>query len=255
VKRDNTMTKRYLADAGIGRGMRVLEIGCGGGEVTEVLAELVGSSGSVVALDRNAAALEGARARLQQQGLNHVRFLPADVTASGEGFDALLPGEFDALAGRRVLMYLKDPADVLRSLRRYLTAGALVVFEEADATLVPGRLSSMPAHDEAMECIRRMLVAEGANTSMGFCLPATFVQAGLRFERIRAEAVIQGQGTQYPLRDLLQLVQSRLLSAGIVTVDVFKSLVERLDLESREPTNVYVSDLSFCAWARNASSR
>ncbi|MCB9105559.1 MAG: hypothetical protein H6633_15155 [Anaerolineales bacterium] len=53
MKRDNTTTRRYLSDAGVKLGgMHVIEIGCGGGEVTEVLAELVGSSGAVVAIDQ-----------------------------------------------------------------------------------------------------------------------------------------------------------------------------------------------------------
>ena len=94
-----------------------------------------------------------------------------------------------------------------------------------------------------------MLVAEGANTTMGFDLPATLVQAGLRFGRIRAEAVMQGQGTQYPLSALLKLVQSRVISAGIATQAAVDSLAARLDAESRDPTCVYVSEMSFCAWA------
>ena len=58
MKRDNSMTQRTLLDAGISPGMRVLEVGCGGGEVTELLADIVGPSGSVVAIDHNQKALD-----------------------------------------------------------------------------------------------------------------------------------------------------------------------------------------------------
>jgi 2-polyprenyl-3-methyl-5-hydroxy-6-metoxy-1,4-benzoquinol methylase len=250
VKRDNTMTQRYLADAGVTHGMRVMEIGCGGGEVTQVLAELVGSSGTVVAIDRNKDALAMARERMKEQGIEHVQLMSVDVAGDLSSLESLQHESFDVLGGRRVLMYLRDPAEVLRRLARWLKSGGVVVFEETDSTMVPARTTPMAAHDQAMEWLRRMLVAEGANTAMGFGLPATLVQAGLRFERIRAEAVIQGQGTQYPLSALLKLVQSRIISSGIASQAEVDSLAARVDAESRDPACVYVSEMSFCAWAR-----
>jgi len=252
MKRDNTMTRRYFADAGVAHGMRVIEIGCGGGEITQVLAELVGSSGAVVAIDRNQDALAIARDRMKEQKIEHVQLVSADAAGDLTSLRSLEHESFDVLAGRRVLMYLQDPAEVLRRLARWLRSGGLVVFEETESTMVPARTSPMAAHDQAVEWLRRMLVAEGANTSMGFSLPATLVKAGLRFERIRAEAVIQGQGTQFPLSALLKLVQPRVISAGIATQAEIDSLAARLDAESRDPTCVYVSEMSFCAWAHKS---
>ena len=39
---ENSMTERLLIDAGITSGMRVLDIGCGRGEVSLLLAKLIG---------------------------------------------------------------------------------------------------------------------------------------------------------------------------------------------------------------------
>ncbi|MEM7030854.1 MAG: class I SAM-dependent methyltransferase [Chloroflexota bacterium] len=249
MKRDNTMTRRYFVDAGIMPGMRVIEIGCGNGEVTQELAELVGPTGTVVALDRNEGALAKARERLKEQGVAQVRFVAADVTKDLSALEALQGESFDALAGRRVLMYLPDAVDVLRRMAEWLRSDGLVVFEETDSTMVPARTSPMAAHDQATAWLRRMLIAEGANPAMGFALPNTFTQAGLNFEGIRAEAVIRGQGTQYPLSVLLELMQPRLISAGIATQTDIEALTAQLDLESRDPTQVYIWAMSFCAWA------
>ena len=250
MKRDNTTTQRYFADAGISRGMHVIEIGCGGGEVTQILAVQVDSSGSVVAIDRDQRALATAEDRMRGLGIEHVKFVCADVTKSDLSLEAFPHESFDVLAGRRVLMYLQNPVEVLRCLSRLLKSGGLIVFEETDSTMVPARTSSMPAHDQATELFRRMLVAEGANTAMGFELPTALVQAGLQFEKIRAEAVIQGQGSQDPLPALLGLVQSRLITAGIASQSEIDSLAVQLRMESRDPACVYVSEMSFCAWAR-----
>jgi ubiquinone/menaquinone biosynthesis C-methylase UbiE len=46
-------TERLLRNAEIGPGMRVLDLGCGAGDVSMLAAELVGPSGSVVGIDRN----------------------------------------------------------------------------------------------------------------------------------------------------------------------------------------------------------
>lgn len=250
MKRDNSMTRRFLAEAGVTLGMRVIELGCGGGEVTQILAELVGPSGIVVAIDRDPKALALAEERMQEHGIEHVRCTSADLSGDGAELDDLRSEPFDVLAGRRVLMYLPDPVEMLRRLSGALRSGGLVVFEETDLTMVPARVASMTAHDQAAEWLRKMLVEEGADTAMGFTLPATLARAGLSFQRVRAEAVIQGQGTQYPLSALLELLQARVISAGIATRDEVESLVARLQAERRDPTSVYVSEMSFCAWAR-----
>lgn len=250
MKRDNTMTRRYLADAGVATGMRVLEIGCGSGEVTQILAELVGPTGSVLAVDRNEGALVLAQENLRAQGIEHVQFLAVDVASDLSSMHTVPDGSFDVLAGRRVLMYLPDPAAVVRRFVRWLRSDGIVVFEEADSTMTPGRVSPMTAHDKMAGWLNNMLVAEGANPSMGFHLPATLARAGLVFERVRAEATIQGQAAQFPYSTLLKLVQERVIAANIATRTEVEALAAELDAESIDPTRVYVSDMSFCAWAR-----
>ena len=251
MKRDNSMTRRFLADAGISSGMHVIEIGCGGGEVTLLLAELIGSSGHVVAIDRDARALALTRQRMDELNIGHVDVVQADVSGPSPELSAYAAGTFDALVGRRVLMYLPKPIDVLRSLGNWLRSGAVVVFEESDATMVPASRLPMPAHDQAVDLIRRTLAAEGASVHMGFDLPTTLVQAGFVFERIRAEAIIQGQGTQFPLAELVKLMMPRMVRHGVATeaeLDV-ESLVQRLAAERSDPTRVYASDMAVCAWA------
>ncbi len=186
------------------------------------MAGLVGPGGTVVAIDRHASALALARERLA--GHAQVEWVCADAAGDLSGLDHMEAGAFDVLAGRRMLMYLCEPAAVLGRLGRWLRSGGLVVFEESDLSVVPARLRSMPAHDRAWDWIRRTLVAEGAHPAMGFALPATLIEAGCRFERVRAEAVIQGQGTQYPLSTLLQLLAPRMAAAGVATREGIEAL-------------------------------
>ena len=84
--------------------------------------------------------------------------------------------------------------------------------------------------------------------SMGFHLPAVFERAGFRFERVRAEAVIQGQGAQFPLSGLLGLLRPRLIATGVASAAEIDVLLPRIDVEARVATAVYISEMSFCAW-------
>ena len=60
---ENSITNRLIKDAGIVQGMRVLDLGCGKGDVSLLLAKAVGPSGEVVGVDRSNKVLEVARNR------------------------------------------------------------------------------------------------------------------------------------------------------------------------------------------------
>src|SRR5688572_12989105 len=137
-----TAMERLLADAGICAGMRVLDVGCGYGGVSSIVAKLVGPQGTIVGVDRDASALAVAGQRARELELSHVTFVEADLRA--------LPpelGRFDAIVGRRVLMYQREVVDAIRQLTRALRPGGLVVFQEIDSTMVPASLTSLPLHE------------------------------------------------------------------------------------------------------------
>jgi Methyltransferase domain len=68
------LTEDVLRRAGIASGMRVLDIGCGVGDVSLLAAELVGPSGAVLGVDRSAEAIEMAVRRAAAAGQHWVRF-------------------------------------------------------------------------------------------------------------------------------------------------------------------------------------
>ena len=60
----NPLTDNFLRRAGVSAGMRVLELGCGIGEVSLIAARLVGPHGHVHCIDIDGPGLEIARDRL-----------------------------------------------------------------------------------------------------------------------------------------------------------------------------------------------
>ena len=126
-------TRMIFAEAGIRPGMRVLDLGCGAGDVSFVAAALVGPGGSVVGLDRSPEALARARLRAEQRGLTQVRFVAGDIADPAPG------GPFDAIVERLVLMWVPDPAALLRQQATVLRPGGLVVPIEMDLSTLGWR--------------------------------------------------------------------------------------------------------------------
>src|SRR4051812_13301040 len=74
-------TRRLMEAAGIGPGMRVLDLGSGAGDVALLAGELVGPGGAVVGVELDEGLLRTARARAAALGYDHVRFIAGDARA------------------------------------------------------------------------------------------------------------------------------------------------------------------------------
>jgi ubiquinone/menaquinone biosynthesis C-methylase UbiE len=228
-------------------GMRVLDVGCGTGDVSLLAAEFVGASGSVLGLDREAAPLEIARRRTRESNLRNVMFAQGDLSGSlGE------LGLFDAIVGRRVLMYQANIIDTVRKLASSLRPGGLFVFQEHDTTMVPASRPAMPLHFKVQDWIKETIKREGADLHMGFNLNGVLSQAGLLVEHVRAEAIVQTPTQKYPVASITRAILPRIVKYGVATeveVDI-DTLDERLDRERLNMNATYVGDMMFGVWAR-----
>ena len=101
-------TEKFFRAAGLAPGMRVLDIGSGMGGVALLSADIVGPGGRVLGIDRDAAALDNARRRAEEQGCSSwVEFQTSnlDEFATTDQFDALVGPLRSALPTRPVLRY------------------------------------------------------------------------------------------------------------------------------------------------------
>jgi SAM-dependent methyltransferase len=98
-------------------GDRVLDLGCGFGDTTRRLAELVGPEGEVVGVDAAARFIDVARREAAEAGIANARFLVEDVQA-GE-----LDGPYDYAFSRFGTMFFSNPVIALRNVRRALAPG------------------------------------------------------------------------------------------------------------------------------------
>jgi ubiquinone/menaquinone biosynthesis C-methylase UbiE len=106
-------------------GDRVLEIGAGPGFVSFALADRVGPTGVVYALDRSAEALAHLERRQKERGIESIQRIAADAATLQT--DRLQVGS--ALI-TMVLHHADDPAEILRNVARFVPPGAPVVVGE-----------------------------------------------------------------------------------------------------------------------------
>ena len=211
------VTKRFLGEAGLFNGMKVLDIGSGAGDVAMAAAEFVGDDGEVVGVDVNTEILETARARAQGAGFGNIQFLAGDARTLN------LPNDFDALIGRFVLMYMADPADALKRLKTRLRPGAIVAFQEADFTSISAFYAD---HTPMMNNIATWAVEvfkrSGAHTGMGFDLYAAFLDAGLPEPALRYTAPMgasEAWGGYQFVADTFRSILPLMEAYGIVTAE------------------------------------
>jgi ubiquinone/menaquinone biosynthesis C-methylase UbiE len=244
------MTERLLRDAGITVGMHVLDVGCAHGDFTFVVARVVGERGSVIGLDRDAHLLSRARERAKELGVDNVGFIEGDLLAppvEGDGYDAVV--------GRRVLMYQPDRGLALRALSGVLRPNGIAVFQEVDATMVPAPVRSHPLHAQVTKWVWTTVAREGATTSMGFELPGAMEAAGLTVAGIRAEAAVQSARGRAPTASLVRLMLPRIVARGVASeaeIDI-DTLESRLAEELRRVNTPYIGSMAFSVWARKSS--
>ena len=74
------LTEEVLRRAGVEPGMRVLDVGCGTGDVLFLATRLVGPTGAVLGVDRSAAAVAVAERRARDAGLGNVSFVVQELS-------------------------------------------------------------------------------------------------------------------------------------------------------------------------------
>jgi SAM-dependent methyltransferase len=188
------LTERFFRAAGIGPGMRVLDVGSGVGDVAFLAAELVGAGREVIGVDLDGGALEKARTRAQLLGLGNVRLVQGDLRTAD------IDGSFDAAVGRLVLLYLADPVAGLQAIRSRVKRGGVIAFQEMDMGETDAPFS-YPASDSLWGAIAGLIVktfaAAGIHTRMGRRLIEVYDAAGLQIPTLTTDALIGG-GPDFP---------------------------------------------------------
>ncbi len=245
------LTRRLFEAAGIGVGMRVLDVGSGAGDVALLVADLVGPRGQVVGVDVNPEVLKTAEARVAAAGWRNVTFQAGDLQT------VPLAAEFDAVVGRWILMYQPDPVATLRLLATKARPGGVLAFHENDFTYPP---ATFPPSELSQKVQRWSVPAGerlpgGPEMRMGTKLFRTYLDAGLPAPELRLEAPIGGgpdwPGYEYIAETLRSPLPALEQLTGLDPAEVeIDTLADRMRQDAVEGGRVQMLPIMIGAWAR-----
>jgi ubiquinone/menaquinone biosynthesis C-methylase UbiE len=109
-----------LKEVGISQGSQILDYGCGPGSYTTAVAEMVGESGMVYALDMNPLAVKSVRDIASKRRLENVKTILSDCKTG------LPQNSLDTVLLYDTFHELDDPDNVLEELYRVLKPGAVL---------------------------------------------------------------------------------------------------------------------------------
>lgn len=243
------ITRRLLRNSGICEGMRVLDVGCGAGDVSLLAAELVGSTGFVTGIDRSPEALAVAAERARAAGMGHLKFQESSV----EAYDS--DQSFDLVIGRYVLIFQSDPVGFLRAAARHIRPGGYIAFHEFRLLQPFESWPFVPLWDVIGNFIIMASQSALPHYDVGERLIDCFAKAGLPQPELFCETPIGG-GMDSPLyhwvaetlRSFLpQLEKMRVISGASIDIDTLESRLRTAVVNASSQITV---PAQICAWAR-----
>ncbi|WP_443970404.1 methyltransferase domain-containing protein [Sphingobium sp. CR28] len=242
----NAPSTRFFPNVGITANMRVLDVGCGNGDLSRFVAGLVGPGGEVVGVDTSEEALTSARGVPTNTETAPIHYQIADLSVE-------LPdlGVFDAIVGRRVLMYLPDAAATLTRLALLAKPGTILALQEHARADLPAGTNALPVHRQCYKMIWHTVAAEKGDVGLGYRLAALIRAKGFTIEHARSEGVLIQPWEESFLPTLMGIMLPRMVEHGVVRDQIdLDTLAQRLDDERRAANGTIFWDLAFLVSGR-----
>ena len=179
---------RNLQWFGLQDGMKVLEVACGPGFMTEKLVENLPNS-QITALDIDQGLLDQAKGLLEHVPAERVQFVQASAYQMG-----LPDNEYDFAIARLLFLHLHDPLQAAQEIMRVLKPGGKLVIIDIDDGIFGVIEPEMEILPLILRKIAKSQASNGGNRHIGRSLPRLLASAG--YQDVDMDAVIQHSDLQ-----------------------------------------------------------
>lgn len=198
--------------AGFREGQTIVDLGCGPGFASVELAEIVGPSGRVVAIDRSRRFIERLEAERRRRELPQIEILEADLDGP------LAVREADGLWCRWAAAFARDPQGLVARIRGALKTGAVVAFHEYGEYRTWRLAPECPPFDRFVDHVIRSWREDGGEPDVGRSIPGWLEASGFEVRSVRAIIEIvtpRDYMWQWP-REFVRIGRTRLRDLGAI---------------------------------------
>jgi ubiquinone/menaquinone biosynthesis C-methylase UbiE len=237
-------TVALFSRAGVSPGMRCIDLGCGGGEVTLEIAKLVAPGGHVTGVDMDEIKLDLARRAAAARGLGNVEFRLLNVRDWDER------SRYDMVYCRFVLQHLSQPVDLLRRMWAAVRQRGLLVVEDADFDGFCCHPSN-EGFDFFLRTYSQVLQRRGGDHAIGRKLYGYFLAAGIPHPQVALVQSLWTEGEEKTLAwSTLEASADAIVSEGIASQDEVSEALATLQRFSANPDTLICGPRVFQLWSR-----
>ena len=237
-------TAALFERAALSPGMRCIDLGCGGGEVTLEMAGLVAPHGSVTGVDMDEVKLDLAREAAVRRGLGNVGFRLLNLNDWDE------PDAYDAVYCRFVLQHLSHPVDMLRRMWAGVRPGGVLIVEDAD---FDGWCCDPPndGFDVFLRAYSQVLERRGGDHATGRKLYGWFLAVGIADPKVTMAQSLWTQGEGKTLAwSTLDASAAAIVSERIASETEVAAALDDLERFTEDRRTLISGPRVFQVWSR-----
>jgi ubiquinone/menaquinone biosynthesis C-methylase UbiE len=238
-------TKSLLVSLGLKEGISFLDNGCGGGNVSLMLANMIGN-GKITAIDFDETIIALAKQDAVDNNINNIMF------EANSAYQIACENEFDISYARFLLSHLERPLEALKKMATATKTGGKVVVEDIQFS---GHFCypSNKAYDEYLKLYSGVVKRKGGNAEIGPELVQLFHEASITdigFDIVQP-TFTKGQG-KWMAYLTLEKIKYSLVNEGIVEAAVVDDLLQELKVFTEDEATMMSLPRVFRVWGTKA---
>jgi ubiquinone/menaquinone biosynthesis C-methylase UbiE len=243
------LTKHTLLNVGLKKGMSCIDIGCGSGSVTRLMADTVGETGRVVGVDIDDRYLLYCTRNINSR--QNIEFIHDDICKSR------LDGKerFDIVYSRFMFHHLTDRREAVRSMRRLTKKGGTIMIQDLDHA--PGAWLCYP-QNKVFNTLRKVYVAlirkVGGDPLVGRKLYKLLINESLNANLdCYSPCILMGQEQYSSLGwQLAESIKPQILDHGLQSEQEYNKMYEGLRRLAKDKGTFVTYSRLFSAIGRNS---
>jgi len=239
-------TLRTLVCAGVKKGMRCLDLGCGTGNTTLLIAGLLGNRGKAVGLDTSQERIKVSKRKLKNKDLHNVRFVVGDV------YDTKFEdSSFDLVFSRFLFQHLVEPIRALKEMVRLTRKDGIIALEEfAFGSWLS--YANDPNLDKLCTSYLTLNRLDGSDPLVAGKLYKYFLQLNLRPNVDVYTVSVPANNNSYRMIVVLlaEILKEKLLNNGIISRHEFEKMYKGLVKYAENPERGILYTLALRVWSK-----